>query len=117
LASLNEQAFRGATVSTELAWNLGRSAFLSDVNDKSEITFAMSGQYQRLEENKDQSGKRPDLALGNFKLEIPIAAGVSFPLSFTVANASELVKETYVKGNFGITFDLSKLAPLLSAKK
>ena len=104
-------------MSTELAWNLGRSAFLSDVNDKSEITFAMSGQYQRLEENKDQSGKRPDLALGNFKLEIPIAAGVSFPLSFTVANASELVKETYVKGNFGITFDLSKLAPLLSAKK
>lgn len=117
LASLNEQAFRGATVSTELAWNLGRSAFLSDVNDKSEITFAMSGQYQRLEENKDKSGKRPDLVLGNFKLEIPIAAGVSFPLSFTVANASELVKETYVKGNFGITFDLSKLAPLLSAKK
>lgn len=117
LASLNEQNFRGVTASTELDWNLGRSAFLGDVNDRSEITLGLSGQYQRLEENKDKSGRRPDLVLGNLKLEIPIAAGVSFPLSFTVANASELVKETYIKGNFGITFDLSKLAPLLSAKK
>lgn len=116
LSTLNEQTFRGVTGSTEFDWNLARSPFLGDENDRSPMTLALSGQYQRLQENKDQSGKRPDLVLGNFKLEIPIAAGISFPLSFTAANASELVKETYVKGNFGITFDLSKLAPLLSAK-
>jgi len=35
----------------------------------------------------------------------------------TVANSSEEVKETYVKGNFGMSFDLDKLASLLKAKQ
>jgi hypothetical protein len=70
-----------------------------------------------LQENKDQKGKRPDIALGNFKLEIPISSGVSFPISFTAASSSEQIKESYVKGNFGISFDLDKLSALLKAKQ
>jgi hypothetical protein len=38
-------------------------------------------------------------------------------LSFTVANSSEQVTESYVKGNFGISFDLDKLSALLKARQ
>lgn len=77
----------------------------------------MSGNYERLQENQHQAGKKADIGLGNIKLEIPISSGVSFPLSVTFANSSEQVKETYVRGNFGISFDLDKLAALLQATK
>jgi hypothetical protein len=117
VASLNEQTFRGGTAATTLQWDLGKSPFLGSTVDKSQITLELSGQYQRLQENAGQAGKKADLALGNLKLEFPISSGVSFPLSITVANSSEQIKETYAKGNFGISFDLDKLAALLKAKQ
>jgi hypothetical protein len=61
--------------------------------------------------------EKADIALGNVKLEIPISSGISFPLSVSFANAAEQVKETYVRGNFGISFDLDKLAALLQVTK
>jgi hypothetical protein len=42
------------------------------------------------------------------KLTIPLMPGVEIPISVSVANRSELVKEQEVKGKFGFTFDLSK---------
>ena len=42
-------------------------------------------------------------------LTIPIASGVDFPISFTYANRTALIKEADVKGKFGFTFDLAKL--------
>lgn len=99
-------------------WSLGPGFVkVKSANDKSQMTLSASGSYQRLQENKDQKGKRPDIVLGNLKLEIPISSGVSFPLSFSVANATEQIKETYVKGNFGVSFDLDKLASLLKANQ
>ena len=117
VASLNEQTFRGGTAATTFQWDLGKSPFLASTVDKSQITLELSGQYQRLQENAGKSGKKADLALGNLKLEFPISSGVSFPLSITVANASEQIKETYTKANFGISFDLDKLASLLKANQ
>jgi hypothetical protein len=116
-AALNEQTFRGGTAATTFQWDLGKSPFLGKTADKSQITLELSGQYQRLQENAGQSGKKADLALGNLKLEFPISSGVSFPFSMTVANSSEQIKETYVKGNFGVSFDLDKLASLLKANQ
>ena len=99
-------------------WDLGPGFITKKVaNDSSKMTFSVGSNYQRLQENKDQKGKRPDIVLGNLKLEIPISSGVSFPLSFSVANATAQVKETYVKGNFGVSFDLDKLASLLKANQ
>jgi hypothetical protein len=49
-------------------------------------------------------------------LEIPVAAGVSLPISITYSNATELIKEKDVRGNFGITFDLDKLKSLATAQ-
>lgn len=42
------------------------------------------------------------------KLTIPIIAGIEIPISVSVANRAEFVKEKEVKGKFGFTFDVSK---------
>jgi len=115
--ALNETTFRGATAALQAQWSLGSGPFVKDPNNKSQVTFDISAKYQRLQENQHQASKKADIALGNFKLEIPISSGVSFPLSVSFANAAEQVKETYVRGDFGISFDLDKLAALLQATK
>jgi hypothetical protein len=51
------------------------------------------------------------------KLTVPITAGISLPISLTVANRTELIKESDVRGQFGFTFDVSKLAGLLAHPK
>jgi hypothetical protein len=42
------------------------------------------------------------------KLTIPLFAGMEIPISVSVANRTEFVKEKEVKGKFGFTFDVSK---------
>jgi hypothetical protein len=118
-AALNEKTFRGAQGGLQMQWNLGKkSPFVRDPNDKSQLTLSANGSYQRLQENRDQMGKRPDIALGSLKLTIPFPSGVSFPLAVTIANSQEQqAKGTYTVGNFGITFDVDKLAALLGAGK
>ncbi|MGC2694781.1 MAG: hypothetical protein WA738_03240 [Candidatus Angelobacter sp.] len=112
----NQQTFRDATAALQFQQNLGRSPFLVNSDDKSQISLAFAGRYERLQENRHVPGKKADIAIANWKLEIPIGAGVSLPLSITYANATELIKEQDVRGNFGITFDLDKLHTLVSPK-
>jgi hypothetical protein len=47
--------------------------------------------------------------IGQVKLTIPVFNGISFPISLSVANRSELVKEKTVRGRFGFSFDFTKL--------
>jgi hypothetical protein len=116
-ASLNEKTFRGGQGALQMQWNLGSGPFVKNVNDDSQVTVSLNGSYERLQENKDQKGKRPDIVLGSLKLAVPISSGVSFPFAVSFANASEQqAKGAYVIGNFGISFDLDKLSALLNAK-
>jgi hypothetical protein len=112
-ASKNQETFRGASAALEVMQKLGRSPFLSDMADRSPITFSFSGRYERLPENSGMAKKKADIAVVGGKLEIPIAAGMSFPISVTYANSTELIKEAHVQGNFGFTFDLDKLNALI----
>jgi hypothetical protein len=111
----NQQSFRDVLVALGLQQNLGKSPFVASSTDQSRISLSFSGSYQRLPENRHMAGKKADLGVANVKLEIPIAGGVSFPISVTYANATELIKESDVRGSFGITFDLDKLRALLMA--
>ena len=43
------------------------------------------------------------------KLTIPLLPGMDLPISISVANRSEFIKEKEVKGKFGFTFDLGKV--------
>jgi len=47
------------------------------------------------------------------RVEIPIAKGLTLPISVTHANSTTLIKEAETKGQFGLTIDFSKLAGLL----
>ncbi|HEV7673082.1 MAG TPA: hypothetical protein VGQ12_00990 [Candidatus Angelobacter sp.] len=112
----NQQTFRDATAALQFQQNLGRSPFLSNPDDKNPISLAFAGRYERLQENRHVPGKKADIAVANWKIEIPVAPGVSLPISITYANATELIKEQDVRGNFGITFDLDKLRALATAR-
>jgi hypothetical protein len=48
---------------------------------------------------------------GQLKLTIPVPGltGVNFPISLSVANRSDLLKEKVVRGKFGFTVDITKL--------
>lgn len=81
-----------------------------------DIFLSFAGKYERL--NSDtvdalgvvKPGTKGDIALGQLKLTIPIADwGIKLPLSLTFANRTELIKESTVRANFGITFDLDPL--------
>jgi hypothetical protein len=89
---------------------------------KAGFDFWFSGRYERLLENATTftgttiPGTTGDIAIGQFGLNIPIPGlGMKFPVSFTVANRTELVKEKEVRGNFGFTFNwdtiFSKIKP------
>jgi len=116
-AGLNEKTFRGVQASTQFQWTLGASPFVNDANDKGKVTVALNGSYQRLPENKDVKGKRPDTTSGSFKLTIPFTNGISIPLAVTYGNSQQQqAKGAYVIGNFGLSFDADKLASLLALK-
>jgi hypothetical protein len=118
-SSLHETTFRGTQVALQFQWNLGGGPFtaVKSAGDESKMTLGFSGNYQRMQENEDQKGKRPDIVTGSVRLEVPIASGASFPLAVTFGNATSQAKGNYVLGNFGISFDLDALAALAKLKR
>ncbi len=85
-----------------------KSPFIKDALDQSQMTFSLTGRYERLRENQGMANRTPDIGIAQFKLDLPIGEGMSIPLSLTYANATELQKEQHVRGNFGFTFDADK---------
>lgn len=107
----NQNTLRDFAVSASLEGVLKRRIPLvvgEDLN-LSPITYTLAGRYQRLFENRNIAGRTADIGSVQFKLEIPVGAGMSIPLSVTYATATDLVKENHVRGNFGFTFDVDKL--------
>ncbi|HBB94598.1 MAG TPA: hypothetical protein DC054_04350 [Blastocatellia bacterium] len=97
--------------------NAGRSPFLSADLDESRITFSFTGKYQRMMENRRIANRKADIGIAQFKLEIPLLTGFSLPFSLTYTNATELNKESHVRGNFGFTIDTDKVLQVLQLNK
>ena len=53
--------------------------------------------------------RKGNIGLLQGKLTIPTKSSVSIPISVTWASRTELIKESDVRGNIGISFDLDKL--------
>jgi hypothetical protein len=50
------------------------------------------------------------IVLGQAKWTFPAgSSGITFPISFTASNRTDLIKETTVKGTFGISYNLDNL--------
>jgi hypothetical protein len=76
------------------------------------MTYSLTGRYQRLLENRGVPMKKADIGVAQFKVEVPVAAGISIPLSVSYATSTELLNESNTQGHFGFTFDLDKFAAL-----
>jgi hypothetical protein len=70
-------------------------------NGKDSATIDVSGQ--------GQWGSKSPTYQAQLKLTVPVANGVSIPLSWGYANQTQLLKDNYVFGHIGVTLDLSKL--------
>jgi hypothetical protein len=114
---LRQKTVRDFSMSLALEGTLGRSPFMVESKDESQITYSFTGRYERFFENQYFAGRKADIAVAQFKFEIPIAAGMSFPFSVTYANSSELIKENKVRANFGFTFDTDKLLKALALSR
>jgi hypothetical protein len=88
------------------------SPFLKNQPDMSRITYAFTGNYERVKENEGMLGRRPDLAAFQFKIDIPIIGGMSLPFAVTYANATETTNEEHTRFNFGFKLDWDKLFAL-----
>ena len=116
-AALRQQTVRDFGVSLSLEGTAGRSPFLFESKDDSQMTYSFSGRFHRVLENRYFPGRKADIAIAQFKFNIPMFSGVSFPFSVTYANATELIKEKQVRTNFGFSFDTDKLLKALALSK
>jgi hypothetical protein len=88
------------------------SPFLKNQPDLSKITYAFTGNYQRLRENAGLSGRKADLAAFQFKVDIPIYGGLNIPIAVTYSNGTEHTNKEDTRLNFGFKFDMDKLFAL-----
>lgn len=91
----------------KLKWQLNRNKLGDLLNDRTPVFFDLAA------DGKWGNGVNSMLK-AQAKLTIPIGAGLELPLSLTVANRTEFVKEKEVRGQFGFTFDFSKLIKSLA---
>jgi len=97
LSSLTKSISQGTGIGTlSLAF-----AYLSEhLTDKSAVSFA----------GYDFMADPGWIHAAQVKLTIPVkGSGIKIPLSFSVANRTELIKEKDVKAHIGITFDMDAL--------
>ncbi len=114
---LRQKTVRDFSMSLALEGTLGKSPFMMESKDESQMTYSFTGRYERFFENQYFAGRKADIAVAQFKFEIPLAAGMTFPFSVTYANSSELIKENKVRANFGFTFDTDKLLKALALSR
>ena len=88
------------------------SPFLKNQPDLSKITYAFTGNYQRLRENSGMAGRKADLAAFQFKVDVPIYGGLNLPIAITYVNGTEHAKKEDTRLNFGFKFDMDKLFAL-----
>lgn len=99
---------RGASFSAQFRYQVNRNDLQSLLGNKTPVYFDLSAEGSRM------SGQNSTIK-GQAKLTIPLGnTGIAFPISVTVANRTELIKEKEVRGQFGFTFDFSKLVSALN---
>lgn len=80
---------------------VGTPNYAPDINTELP-TFSLAGRANVFSNKKDQF-------IGQAKFEIPIGQGISIPLSASIANRTDFVGETEVKGIIGVTIDTGAL--------
>lgn len=92
------------------AWGLaGQVDFpLGSIVQGRTLVFSLSGRAEGT--IVQPTNERETIWLGQAKLTFPVKdAGMKLPLSLTVASRTDLIDETVVRGNIGLTFNLDSL--------
>ncbi len=110
----NQETLRDFSAALSFEYLVGRSPFVTNPLDQSQVSLSFTGSYERMPENRGVLNKKADIGNAQFKFQLPVASGIVFPISFTFANSSELVNKNHWRANFGLTFDLDKLSQLMS---
>jgi hypothetical protein len=88
---------------------------LGEVQKIGSIVLSFAGKYKHIMQdtmisNGMLADTNGDIGIGQVKLTIPVkGTGVRIPISLTFANRTDLIKENFVGGNIGITFDLDSI--------
>jgi hypothetical protein len=94
---------RGGRFAAQLKYQVNRDSLEDLLRDRKPIYFDLAA------EGKWMNGEDATVK-GQAKLTIPVGdSGLELPLSLTVANRTELVDEKEIRGQFGFTFDFSRL--------
>jgi hypothetical protein len=91
---------RGGRLAIESYFHLNQQKSIDTGKDP--ITLSFEG------EGKWMTAAKPTY-VGQAKLTIPLFDGMTIPISISVANRSDLIDESEVRGRFGFTFDLAKV--------
>lgn len=110
----NQGTLRDLSVALGLEGKLP-NPFASGGADLSKTTLSLNGRFQRRRENDGALRELPDVSAVQVKIDIPLAAGLSLPLSLSVSNAADQVGEQKTWGStvhVGLAFDADKFFAL-----
>jgi len=113
--ALNQEKIRDYTIA--LSFEGGTKNPLNRGMDLEKITYSFAGSYERLKENENMVMRKPDIASVQFRLEFPIALGLSIPVAYTYSNNTEMMMKKENKFNVGLHLDIDKLYEIARGSK
>jgi hypothetical protein len=112
---LNQERVRDFSIALSFEGE-AKSPF-AQTNDLSKITYSFNGSYERLKENEGMTMRKPNIASVQFRLEFPIALGLSIPVAYTYSNNTEMMMMKENKFNVGLHLDIDKLYAIARGAK
>ena len=106
---LNQDRLRDFVLTFSLEGSSKNRLFRGDPELATPITYSATGRYQRLMENESMIGRQPDIANFQARIEIPITPGLSIPIAYTYASATETMAKKENRFNFGVHLDIDKV--------
>ena len=84
---------------------------LSRYSDLGNFVLAFAARYEHLRADPATAlagaSESANICIGQIKLVIPLkGSGIRIPISITFATRTELIDESVVRGNVGLSFDL-----------
>jgi hypothetical protein len=113
---LHQDKLRDFVLTFSLEGSSKNHLFRGDPDLATPITYTATGRYQRLMENENMPGRQPDIANFQARIEIPITPGLSIPIAYTYASATETMAKKENRFNFGVHLDVTKVLSALRAK-
>lgn len=114
---LNQEKLRDFMFTFSLQGSSKNPLFRGDPELATPITYTATGRYQRLMENENMMTRQPDIANFQAQVEIPITAGLSLPISYTYATATETMAKRENRFNVGLHLDINKVLSSVRAKR